>query len=70
MKDHEQKDMSIGSEDAILSSGIWTVAFHAIHESGADRIVINMDAKTGKVKAVHYDNLPKEAVEDFLKKAS
>ncbi|XEC94056.1 hypothetical protein AB6A23_22360 [Paenibacillus tarimensis] len=69
--EYEKEDTSIESEDAILSDGMWTVMFHAIHKDkdkdGADRIIINMDAKSGDIKAIHYEELSKEVLE-FLKK--
>lgn len=61
--EHEKENMSIESEDAILSEGMWTVAFHAIHKDGADRIIINMNAKSGNIKAIHYEKLGKDVLE-------
>ena len=60
--EHEKEDMFIGSEDAILSDGMWSIAFHAIHKrkDGADRIIINMDAKFGDIKGIHYEELSKK----------
>ncbi|HZH63175.1 MAG TPA: hypothetical protein VEY70_27220 [Metabacillus sp.] len=66
-KEHDNKGLSIESEDAILSDGMWTVAFHAIHQDGADRIIINMNAQSGKIKGIHYEELGEEVVE-FLNK--
>jgi hypothetical protein len=65
-KKHEKEGMSIESEDATLSEGMWTVAFHAIHRDGADRIIINMNAKSGKIEAVHHEELGEDVLE-FLK---
>ncbi|WP_163539568.1 hypothetical protein [Gracilibacillus sp. YIM 98692] len=64
--EHEKQDMPIESEDAILSEGMWTVAFHAIYQDGANRIVINMNAETGEVKAIHYEEVGKDVL-GFLK---
>jgi len=65
----EKGDMLIKSEEPILSDDMWTVMFHAIHEDrdSADRIVINMDATSGEVKAVHYEELNKEVLEMLVK---
>jgi hypothetical protein len=67
--EHEKEDMSIESEDPILSDGMWIVMFHAIHKDkhGVDRIIINMDAKSGDIKGIHYEELGKEVLE-FLEK--
>ena len=63
--EHEKEDMSIESEDAILSDGMWTVMFHAIHKDkdSVDRIIINMDAKTGDIKGIQYEEVSKEVLE-------
>jgi hypothetical protein len=63
--EHEKEDMSIESEDAILSDGMWTVMFHAIHKDkdSVDRIIINMDAKSGDIKGIHYEEVSKEVLE-------
>lgn len=63
--EHEKEDMSIESEEAILSDGMWTVMFHAIHKDkdGVDRIIINMDAKSGDIKGIHYEEVSKEVLE-------
>ncbi|WP_066224206.1 hypothetical protein [Metabacillus fastidiosus] len=61
--EHEKENMSIESKDAILSEGMWTVVFHAIHKDGADRIIINMNAKSGNIKAIHYEELGKDVLE-------
>ncbi|MCT2535360.1 hypothetical protein NC661_19415 [Aquibacillus koreensis] len=61
--EQETKGISIETEDGILSEGMWTVAFHAIDQDKANRIIINMHAKTGEVKAVHYEELEEEVLE-------
>lgn len=63
---HEKDNMSIESEDAILSDGMWTVMFHSFHkdkDDRLDRIIINMDARSGDIKGIHYEELGKEALE-------
>ncbi|MED4462553.1 hypothetical protein [Metabacillus fastidiosus] len=61
--EHEKENISIESEDAILSEGMWTVAFHAIHKDRVDRIIINMNAKSGNIKDIHYEKLGKDILE-------
>ncbi|MEC2074528.1 hypothetical protein [Metabacillus fastidiosus] len=61
--EHEKENMPIESEDAILSEGMWTVAFHAIYKDGVDRIIINMNAKSGNIKEIHYEELGKDVLE-------
>lgn len=63
LHEHKKEGRSIESEDAILSDGMWTVAFHAIHQDGADRIIINMNAESGKIKGIHFEELGGEVVE-------
>ncbi|WP_435170710.1 hypothetical protein [Paenibacillus glycanilyticus] len=66
IEEHEKENMSIESEDAILSEGMWTVMFHSFHkekDDRLDRIIINMDARSGDIKGIHYEELSKEALE-------
>ncbi|WP_409250618.1 hypothetical protein V1502_10580 [Bacillus sp. SCS-153A] len=58
----EDKNLSVESEEAILSQGMWTVAFHSVYKESVKRIVINMDAETGDIKAVHHEDLGKDAL--------
>ncbi|MCM3628229.1 hypothetical protein M3194_12725 [Paenibacillus glycanilyticus] len=68
--EHEKENLIIKSEDAILSDGMWTVMFHTLGNDTAgisDRMIINMDAKSGDIKGIHYEEFDKEALE-FLDK--
>jgi len=66
-EEHEGEGMNIESEDSILTDGMWTVIFRAIHKDGADRIIINMDAKSGEFGEIHYDKVGLETLK-LLKK--
>lgn len=61
-EEHEGEGMIIESEESILNDGIWTVIFRAIHKDGADRIIINIDAKSGEFREVHYDKVGLETL--------
>jgi hypothetical protein len=65
--EREGANMPIESNDSILSDGMWTVSFHAIHNAGADRIIINMDAKSGHIKGIHYQELSKDVLKALSK---
>ncbi|WP_421378005.1 hypothetical protein ACOJQI_11895 [Bacillus salacetis] len=57
---YEQEGITVKPEEAMLSSGMWTVAFYAVEQSEAvKRIVINLDAESGKLKGIHQQNLGK-----------
>ncbi|PZD97158.1 hypothetical protein DNH61_04525 [Paenibacillus sambharensis] len=60
--EQEKDEMTIKSEDAILSDGVWAVMFHAYREDRelAARIIINMDAKSGTIKVIHYEEVDKK----------
>lgn len=53
-QEQEDEGLSIESEDPILGGGMWTVMFRT-KPNGAERIVINMDAKSGEIEAVHVE---------------
>ncbi|PGT82760.1 MULTISPECIES: hypothetical protein [Bacillaceae] len=61
-EEHQGEGMSIESEDSILNDGMWTVIFRAVHKDGADRIIINLDAKSGEFGEVHYENIGLETL--------
>jgi hypothetical protein len=58
---HYEKDgIAVKPEEAMLSSGMWTVAFYAVEQSQeVKRLVINMDAESGEIKGIHEQNLGK-----------
>jgi hypothetical protein len=57
---YEQEGITVKLEEAIISSGMWTVAFYAVEQSQeVKRLVINMDAESGEIKGIHEQNLGK-----------
>ncbi|KGX90159.1 hypothetical protein [Pontibacillus marinus] len=59
---HKAKGVSVESEDAILSMGMWSVGFHAIYEDKAYRIIINMNAKSGDIQDINYEELGESVI--------